>query len=234
VVIEDTWRGFRGVPTFGLASGRGASIETNRVRISLTEGGFGAIHDGGAVRHAGIQADTNDAGAIIAQRTDSFEVMGGSELADNQFAGLMLVEATGVLVQDTMIRGTISVSRTTGSWGTIDVGDGLLVVAPREGSRFERLDLIGNGRAGMLFDLMGTETSLFTITGVTVGAEGSGYGCVAQNGNLIEGWDTGVVRTGSAMANDVGFTGGLDIISPLKPADLPPTELLVGVIGPCN
>lgn len=233
VGVTDTLRGFRGEPTFGLAVGGGAELTTIDVTVERVEGGFGLLSDGGSAAHDGLAVAEASAGAILAQRTTSL-VLRGAELHDNDFGGLVAVEAGGLRVEDSTIASTRTVVRMLSAWGSVEIGDGLQLVRPVAGTAIHRTALSGNERAGVLIDLAGGDSDRVELDSVGVDAAGSAFGCVAQNGATLDGWDSGVTRSGAAAANDAAFGGGLDVVEIVGPSDLPPSSLLDGIVGPSD
>jgi hypothetical protein len=232
VTIDGTRVGARPVPTFGLATGRSASLETARLAIASTEGGFGAFHDGGSISHREPTADGNAAGAIFGQRTASLAIRGGT-FRDNEFGGILGVEAGGLSIEDTTVEGTVLVSRAPEGFGVIRVGDGVHLVSPVEGTAVRRTTLRRNGRAGLLLDLGGASTDRVALEDVSATADGSAFGVVVQNGTAIDGWDGSVTRAGAATANDDAFPGDLDVVAAISSGVLDPVAI-VGAIGPCE
>ncbi len=235
VTVSDTLRGFRGEPTLGVAIGGGADVTTVDVSIERTQGGFGLIQDGGSSSHDGLVASEAAAGAIRAQRTTAF-VLRGASLQDNDYGGLIAVDAGGLVVEDSAFASTRTATRmrldTVG--GSASIGDGVQLVRPLAGTAIRRTTFAGNERAGMLLDLGGADLAAVELDGVEASAEGASFGCVAQNGTVPAGWDSGVTRTGAAAANDAAFGGGLDIEEIVGPSHLPPSDALVGIVGPSH
>lgn len=233
LTVSDTLRGFRGEPTYGVAAGGGASIESHDLTIERTEGGFGLLHDGGSGMHDGLVASDAAAGGVIAQRTTALSVL-HADLHDNDFGGLIAVEAGGLVIEDSAISTTTTQIRMMADWGMVRIGDGLQIVRPTPGTAIRRTMLMGNERAGMLVDLAGGSTADLEWSAIEVDAAGTAVGCVVQNGTMTPGWDSSVTRTGAAIANDAAFAGGLDIVQIIGPSDLPLGDGLVGIIGPSD
>ncbi len=234
VVVEETLRGFRGVTSYGLLSTRMASLQTQNMTVRRTHSGIGTLHDTGSVAHESLLAEGHSAGAVVAQRTTSMALVGGSRLLDNDFGGLLAAEAGGLVVDDVRIERTRQVRRLEGNWGNVQIGDGIQLASPPAGTTLRNLTLLGNERAGILLDLGGADTSAVTLTSVTVDADGSALGAVVQNGAQLSGWDAGIAREGAALVNDPTFAGGLEIIRVLDAASFPASDALVGVVTPCD
>lgn len=234
ITIDGTLRGFRGVPSFGFASGNGAEVATTALTVTNTESGFGLIHDGGAITHMGLVASGHPAGAVIAQRTASFTLGGATNLHDNRFAGLIAIEAGGLHVSDTTVSGTRTALSTSPPFGALRVGDGLQIVHPMPGTVLTGVTAMDNDRAGLLIDNGGVATDVFSIASLSVAASGTAFGCVMQNGTPLAGWDMNVTRTGVAAVNDAMFTGGQDVVGIIAPTDLPVASSLGGIIAPTD
>lgn len=233
VSILRTLVGVRPEPTYALATGGGAEITTMSCTIERAEGGFGVLHDGGSVRHQGLAARGNAAAAIIAQRTTSMAVT-GAMIEDNQFGGIIAVEAGGLRIEDSTIRNTRTTTRALSDWGMVTVGDGIQLVRPVMGTVVRNAMLENNERAGVLLDLGRGTSATVALDGVTVNGSGAQLGCVTQNGTAEMGWDRGVTRQGAAVANDGAFRGGLSTVGVLGPSNLPPPGAIAGVLGPSN
>ena len=234
LTIHDTLRGFRMTPTYGLIGRAGADVQTMGLTVSGSHAGFGLVQEGGTARHTGLISEHHDYGAVLAQRTTTFELTGASEIRDNNFAGMIAVEAGGLTVEDTAVTTTSSMSHVFGDWGSVIVGDGIQLVHPMAGTQLRRVSVDANERAGILLDLAGGDASSVTLTEVSANSAGAGLGCVAQNGSIVAGWDSGLVRSGAALANDPGFTGHLDSVGIIGPSDLPLSTDLAGIIGPSD
>src|SRR5262249_31289123 len=153
----------------------------------------GAFHDGGVAIHDGLVATNHVAGALLAQRTTMLSVS-HAMFMDNDFAGIITVQAGGVSISDTTIMSTHASVRTLHDWGTVMVGDAIQVVNPIVGTSIRNVTLADNERAGMLFDLGGGDTGLFTIGTSSVTATGTELGCVMQRGTPLPGWDDAMTR----------------------------------------
>lgn len=232
VAITDTLRGFRGDPTFGLAVGSDTTLTTTDVELARAQGGFGMFQDGGNSTHMDLEASENAAGGLLVQRTTAF-ALHGADVHDNDFAGLLAIEAGGLLVATSTITATRLVSRVVSGLDPIEIGDGIQLVRPTTGSMVRGSMLAGNERAGLLLDLGGGDTSTVAIEGVGVDATGAAFGAVAQNGTVAPGWDAGITRSGAAAANDAAFTGGLAVTGIVAPTDLTASGL-EGIVAPTD
>ena len=234
LTVHDTLRGFRGGPTWGFIARGGANVDTNGLTVTGSQAGFGLAQEGGTATHSGLISEQHQYGAVLAQHTDSFALTGASDIRDNEFAGVIAVEAGGLIVEDTVVTTTASAAVLLGDWGNISVGDGIQVVRPTAGTSLRRISVDANARAGILFDLGGGDTSSIALADVSSASAGAAYGCLAQNGTLLAGWDSGLVRTGTALANDAAFSGVLDAVGIVGPLDMPSPTEIAGIVGPLD
>ncbi len=232
VAITDTLRGFRGDPTFGLAVGSDTALTTVDVELARAQGGFGMFQDGGGSMHTNLEASENAAGGILVQRTTEFTLT-GADVHDNDFAGVLAIEAGGLVVDTSAITATRLVSRVISGFEPIEIGDGIQLVRPTSGTVVRATTLTGNERAGLLLDLGGGDTSTVSIETVGVDAAGAAFGAVAQNGTVAPGWDAGITRSGAAAANDAAFAGGLAVTGIVAPTDLTASGL-EGIVAPTD
>jgi hypothetical protein len=234
VTIHDSLRGFRGGPTWGFIARGGANIDTNGLTVAGSQAGFGVAQEGGTATHSGLISEQHQYGAVLAQRTTSFSLTGASDIRDNEFAGVIAVEADGLIVEDTVVTTTTSAPVMLADWGSINVGDGIQVVRPTAGTTLRRITVDANARAGILFDLGGGDTTSLALTDVASTSTGTAYGCLAQNGTLLAGWDSGLVRSGAALVNDPAFSGLLDAVGIVGPSDMPAPADIAGIVGPSD
>lgn len=234
VTVHDTLRGFRGGPTWGFIARGGANVDTNGLMVRGSEAGFGVAQEGGTATHSGLISEQHQYGAVLAQRTSSFVLTGASDIRDNEFAGVIAVEAGGLMIEDTVVTTTASAPVLLADWGSINVGDGIQIVRPTAGTTLRAVSVDANARAGILFDLGGGDTTSVALTDVSSTSAGAAYGCLAQNGTLLAGWDSGLTRAGTALVNDAAFSGLLDAVGIIGPTDMPAPGDLVGIIGPTD
>jgi len=102
-------------------------------------------------------------------------------------------------------------------------GDGLHLSGTFD-SDFRDLELVGNERAGALFDLGGESSASLRWEGVVARGSGDQLGVVGQDGTLEPRWDAGIVRAGATLDNDARFFGSgaeRDVLEPITPEQRP-------------
>lgn len=240
VELSGTLQGMRGMPAYAGVFAAGATVTTEGLQVVGGEG-VGILHDDASVQHVDLTARENRDVAVWAQHCSSFEVSGvGSAISGNGFAGLVVVESRGVVIQDAYIEATSLMTTTVGHWGALEVGDGVHLIEPTGSTTLRNLMLSGNERVGVLIDVTGSSTEDVTIDTVAVSGLGEQLGAIAQGGDVIVGWDDGIDRDPLTMSNDLAFEGTLDAVTAISsdgttfPAALDAVDGgLAGIIGDC-
>ncbi len=244
-----TLAGTRLQPAYGAVFAQSAVVNTDAIQVCDGDD-YGILEASGAT---GSQVDStvtgNSMAGVWVQSVADVHLTGaGTTLDNNGFSGVVAVDSSNVSVEDATISNTQLVPRVLGSSGTVQVGDGVELVRSTDGISLANLMIQNNQRAGALMDLNGGDTSGITLDSVTVTSDDAmgtpEYGVVAQNGTLAPGWDTGVTRTGTAVANDAHFVSAslmLDVANVVAPSDIPMAANLesmgltaVGVVTPSD
>jgi len=240
VDLSGTLQGFRGMPAYAGVFTGGASIVTDAVTANGSEG-LGLMHDDVTARHRGLTAVGNYEAGVWAQHCTTFELSGsGSTVSDNGFAGVVLVDSSDVTIADARVDASAAMVSTVGQWGAIEVGDGLHIVEPVGPITLRDLSLSGNERVGLLVDLQGGSTDTLFIEGVVVSGSSGQLGALAQDGDVVEGWDASVTREDATLANDAAFEGTLETVTAVASdgTEFPDTPVtldqgIAGIIGDC-
>ncbi len=232
VTIRGTLRGFAGNPPYGLAIGRDAVVGTDGLVVENTHQGFGVIQDGGEAEHMGMLCTGHAGGGLVVQRSTSLRIGGGSMIVDNGFAGIVTIEAAGVVVEDTMVAMTALSPRILSSWTSADVGDGVQLVRPSGPVVLRDLELASSGRVGLLADLGGMDAALVEVSNVST-SETMQYGCVMQNGTGITAATLDGLCTRDEPARVADLSAEvLSIVGIVMPSEIPATGALDGIVMP--
>jgi hypothetical protein len=219
-------RGGPGMPGVGVAvapsSTRAGAFDLGDLVVDAGEG-YGLFGDGADITlagasfsHMGLVGVRLQGGTLSA--TDlRCEADGG--------VGLLAVNVESLTIEGGDLLDTALLSILTPTGG-IPSGEGIQVVRDTDGTappldvRLVNVRLIDNGRAGLLLDAASGPVGRVELTSVTASATGTGLGAVAQNTTLPSGWDSGVTRTGAALANDPSFPGALAVQGIMMPPGL--------------
>jgi hypothetical protein len=119
-----------------------------------------------------------------------------------------------------------------GTFALQEIGDGVQLTGSYDAVRLANLTIRGNERAGLLVDA----APGVTFEAVTVDAAGAAFGALAGGRDVARGvltvaspagWDSGITRTGAAVANDATAPGELDLI-----VTSPDVAGALGIIAP--
>lgn len=210
-------------PAYGIVCAGGGAMATTLVAVSETEG-HGVLHDDCDAEHVDLVSEANERAGVWAQNGGMFRLTGsGSSIAGNGFAGIWLaridtVEVDGARIADTNLVPTIPDTDAS----PVDMGDGLQIRDTPGPVTLSNLTVTNNGRAGILIDLGGGSSAGYSFEAVTVDGTGEQFGCVGQNGDLLDGWAAGVERLGATAVNDAARVDPLGVRGVIEPEDLPP------------
>lgn len=214
VRVEATAEGLRGLASYGWIATDDAVFDSESLVIADNDR-YGFLNAGATGAHVNLVAQNNgDVGVWV--QSDGFSLSGtGTQIEANAFAGIVVAESSGVVLEDATIEGTTTIRRTLGDlFGAQEIGDGVHV-SGSSGIAMRGLSIASNARGGLLVDLGGV--SMFEDVQVDVAA--GGFGALAGDrtgGDLTlttpGGWDTGITRSAAAMAADADFTGVIDAI----------------------
>lgn len=231
VTIERVVSGLRGVPSYGLISTDGNDLTTERLAIAGGER-FGLLSLEATGAHSALSVrDHGDVGVWVAAST-RFELGGESVIAESGFAGVVVSESSGVTLDGAIVESTATVRRSVGTFGLQEIGDGVQLTGSYDAVRLANLTIRGNERAGLLVDA----APGVSFEAVTVDAAGAAFGALAGGRDVARGvltvaspagWDSGITRTGAAVANDATATGELDLI-----VTSPDVAGALGIIAP--
>lgn len=231
VTIERVVSGLRGVPSYGLINTDENDLTTERLAIAGGER-FGLLQLQATGAHAELSVrDHGDVGVWVAS-SDRFELEGGSVIAGSGFAGVVVSESSGVTLDGAIVENTATVRRSVGTFGLQEIGDGVQLTGSYDAVRLANLTIRGNERAGLLVDA----APGVTFASVTVDAAGAAFGALAGGRDVARGvltlaspagWDTGITRTGAALANDPIAPAELDLI-----VTTPDVAGALGIIAP--
>ena len=231
VTIERVVSGLRGVPSYGLINTDENDLTTERLAIAGGER-FGLLQLEATGAHAELSVrDHGDVGVWIAS-SDRFELEGESVIAGSGFAGVVVSESSGVTLDGAIVENTATVRRSVGTFGLQEIGDGVQLTGSYVGVRLANLTIRGNERAGLLVDA----APGVTFEAVTVDATGAAFGALAGGRDVARGvltvagpagWDTGITRSGAAVANDPTAPAELDLI-----VTTPDVAGALGIIAP--
>lgn len=233
VDLSETLGQTRLEPAYGGAFLGGVSVESHRLRVNDGEG-RGLFHQGATGIHEEIEAFDNQNVAVWFEDVPSFELTG--RISRNRIAGVVAVDSQNIGVHDAQIDRSVRTTRVFPGSPPIDVGDGIQLVRTSTGVRVARVSLDGNERVGLLLDLGGATLDPTALQDVTVLGSGASLGVIAQGGTLPVGWDSSVVRPPDIRANDLAFSGLLDVVEGVGPCSMPrPGDVvsrgLVALIG---
>lgn len=216
-----TMQGVTLIPPYGLVISAGADVETNALTVCDGDG-LGLIQSGARGRHLDLVASGNGDSAVWVQQSDSFEMSGtGTSLTGNKFGGVVIVDSANVSIADAQIDDSQLATRIFGEVGSVQVGDGVQLLRSSNAVVLENVTLRTNQRVGILIDLNGGSTSGVALTGVTVSGTGEQLGAIAQNGDVLPGWDSGVTREGDTAQNDSNLTSSLSVVGLVGPNSMP-------------
>lgn len=228
--------------TYGIAATGGAMLDTEGVTVEGIDG-FGLYHGEATALHTVLDVSGGTNTSVLLERGADVTIRGAT-ISDGLFAAIAAVGASQLVVEDAMLEGIGEATRPSDTFGAVTVGDGIHVVESETEQRLanlrlERVVLADNARVGFLADLGGMgSTSVLSFADVVVRGPESGYGALAQNGEIAEGWDTGLVREGALSTRDVGAPS-MDTAPPLRAGDLPAfpgsdDDGIAGIIGPID
>ncbi|MCB9596858.1 MAG: hypothetical protein H6719_29315 [Sandaracinaceae bacterium] len=235
-----THGGLRGDRPYAIQATDGARVEG--LALSLVDNErYGLLLSGSTGRLENLVATGNgDAALWISESTD-FELTGaGSALADNGFAGAVVVRSSGVRLAEATIQRTVSQERPIGAIGVLRIGDGVHVIETAGAVELADLVLTDNERAGVLVDLGAAGAGDVTFSSVSVTGTGAQLGAIAGRpggaGQLTPEapgtWDAGITRGGAVSANDLAFTGSIAAVTePLPGPTFDPGNVLA-VVAP--
>jgi hypothetical protein len=210
---------------YGIVSRGGASVETDRLVLCDNEGA-GALHDGAQAVHRALDASGNEDAALWVQRVDGF-TLEGATLTGNRLAGVVLVDASLAVIEDSSIEGTREATRIVDD-SELRVGDGVQAILPSAaGLRLAGVTLSRNERAGIVLQTADGVVPASVATGVVVEAEGDALGAIAQSESALldpSVWGAGLERRGTAVANDPAAIDRVSVLGAVAPMFLPPPE----------
>lgn len=221
VSIERARDGLAPIESYGAIFAGDADVETRHLAVRDGDSA-GVFCEGARSAHEDPEITGNGFAGFWAQNVTSFEVSGNASLVSgNGFAGIAIVDATGAVVQGARIERTVEKLGLTGPTAAVRAGDGLHLV--RSSVELAELTLADNPRVGLLLDLGGASTADLAVRleGVTVDGSGEALGAIAQNGQVMPGWDDGVVRQGATLDNDALFADVLGVASGVGPSCIP-------------
>jgi hypothetical protein len=212
VTVEDVVSGLRGVASYGVAATDGHALTSTSLAITGGER-YGLVQLESTGTHTALAVrDQGDVGVWV-ERASQFALSGG--LSGNGFAGIVVTDSANVSLADARIETTRLVRRNVGTFGALELGDGLHLMGANVGLDVRRVRLAGNERVGVLLDLATTAR----FEQVEVDAAGDAFGALAGSqdpaGLVVSapaGWDAGITRLGAAVANDVAASGAFDAI----------------------
>lgn len=221
VAIERVRDGLAPIESYGAVFAGDADVETRRLAVRDGDSA-GVLCDSARTAHEDPQVTGNGFAGFWAQDVASFAVSGAASLVSgNGFAGIALVDATGAVLRDARIEGTVEKLGLTGPTAAVRAGDGLHLV--RSAVELADLSIVDNPRVGLLLELGGASTADLAVRleGVDVDASGDALGAIAQNGEVLPGWDDGVTRQGATAGNDALFADVLGVASGVGPSCIP-------------
>jgi len=226
-------------PSFAAGFVEGAIVDTDGMTLTDNQG-VGIMHDAAMVHHHDFTATGNAGNSVLwIQNVTSFTLDGtGSLLSNNMHAGIVAVTSSGITLRDARIEGTVDgmVVPTGTSPVPVQMGDGIMLSHASLDAVIENVTLSDNARVGLIMDLSLPDGSAgmldtMSLTGLTVEASGTQFGALCQNGTWPMGWDSGVMRTGTAGTNDPPFLMGHMDIPVHEAAAPPPSAGAVGSMG---
>jgi hypothetical protein len=239
-----TLQGFRLPPVFGGVFAGGVDVTSTDLDVCGNDG-YGLVHSGASGHHENLVGADNANAALWIQQSTGVTVDGAmTSFADNEFAGVVVIDSSDVTVADASVERTRQVVRTVGLTGRVEVGDGVQLVRSTDNITLRNINLVDNERAGLLLELGSGNTDGVSLSTVAASGTGVQLGVVAQSGTLGTGWDDGVTRSGALETNDATFLASgvpLDIVEVVTPTDLPQTAAfasdglsVVGVVTPTD
>lgn len=215
VRVQATSEGLRGLASYGWIATDDAVFDSEALVLADNDR-YGFLNAGASGGHVDLVAQNNgDVGVWV--QSDDFALRGtGTQIEANAFAGVVVAESSGVVLEDATIEGTTTIRRTLGDlFGAQEIGDGVHV-SGSAGVAMRALNVLSNARGGVLVDL---SSGMPTFEDVQVDVAAGGFGAQAgdrSGGDLTitspGGWDTGIARSAAAMAADADFTGVIDAI----------------------
>ncbi|MGE0789777.1 MAG: right-handed parallel beta-helix repeat-containing protein [Sandaracinaceae bacterium] len=238
VSVEGTRAGLRGERPYGVITAEGGRLEGHRVIVADNDR-YGVLISGGTGILEDLVAERNGDAALWVASTTDFELCGtATRIADNDFAGAVVTDSTGVRLADGAIRASREVERPVGI-GVLRVGDGVHLTGLSGPIELVDLTIEENARSGIVLDLGATGVSHATFTNVAVTGSGTQLGAVAgrpaSGGLAIEppgSWDSGITRNPALSANDAAFTGTIAAVEDALPSAISPPGDVLGVVAP--
>ena len=227
LVIERAHDGLAPIESYGAVFASGAGVVGRRLSVTEQDA-TGLFVEGAAVELEDLVASDNGFAGVWVQSAASFAIRGAAtRIEANGFAGVALLDIDDAVIADATIAGTVEKLGLSGPTTDVRAADGLHLV--RSAGSLSDLTLTDNPRVGLLVDLGGASTDALAIERVTVDASDDALGAVAQDGDLVAGWDSGVDRRGATAVNDAAFAEILAIARGVGPSCIPaPGELEVG------
>lgn len=149
---------------------------------------------------------------------------------DDGGAGVLAIDAESVAIEGAVLADQRLVPLPSGT-ASVLVGDGLEVVrdersvgAPPLSLTLRDATFSGNARTGLLLDAADGPLGDLVLEAVTVDAQGSATGAIAQRVAVPTGWDAMVLRTGAAVLNDARVSGLVDPVGIMMPPGLAPPD----------
>ncbi len=233
VVVERVVSGLRGLPSY--------SVIATDVHTQVTSGlvlrdgeRFGLLSLMSRGAHEDLRVDGHGDAAVWIAEADEFSVTGESIVEDNALAGVVVVDSTDVTLDGLRVAGTAMVRRSIGTFGVQEIGDGIQLSGTNEAITLRDLVLEDNERTGLLVDVVPG----LTFERVEVMSSGAAFGALGgmrdeARGEITvtmpSGWDTGIVRSGAALANDPAASGAFDALVDARPEG---AMELTAVVGP--
>jgi len=239
VAAEGTRAGLRGDRPYAVQVTDGARLTAARLEL-VDNDRYGLLVHRATGRLEDVRAERNGDAALWLSETDDFEVVGtATRLADNAFAGAVVVQSSGVRIADGAIATTVEQERPVGTIGVLRVGDGVHVTSSA-GVSLADLRLTDNARAGVVVDLGAMGSDAVRFDGVEVSGTGSQLGAIAGRpagaGQLTVAtpadWDDGVTRSGDVAANDAAFGGTVAAVTEALPGAVVTPGDILGVVAP--
>ncbi|MCW5636355.1 MAG: right-handed parallel beta-helix repeat-containing protein [Rubrivivax sp.] len=187
-----------------------AGVEARAVDLDVSENPFFGVFSDGAgsrVLHRGLRASGNGVAGVWCQNGAACDI-DEATFERNRLAGIVLVDAGAVTVQQSVVSRTVGGSHPF--LGTLR--DGIALV--RSGARLTGVRLVDNARAGVLIELAGGRHPEISFADVAVSGGGE-FGVVAQqNGSALPLPDAGISRTSKLALADAAFVikGGLLVV----------------------
>jgi hypothetical protein len=181
---------------------------TSRALTVCDNAGVGLLQVNSTAQHVDLVGTGNGGPAVWVQKSASLAISGASELKNNRYAGLVVIESAKVDVKDAKIDTNAVGPKPIGSEGAAELGDGMQLVRSPNGIRFENVSFTNNARSGIQLDLGQVDEDFADLKwiGVTAEATGAQFGALCQGDLESWGpddiWSTGIVRKGAALTND--------------------------------